>query len=57
MPSDRNMPQVQSWRVGPVRVLHLIGELDAVTVPDMAVKLDGALLAFEVPLLVATSLR
>ncbi|WP_440107815.1 hypothetical protein [Streptosporangium sp. H16] len=47
MPGDRAAPQVQSWRVGSVRVLRLIGELDAVTVPGVAVKLDEALLTFE----------
>ncbi|MFF5113675.1 STAS domain-containing protein [Streptosporangium sp. NPDC000509] len=47
MPGDREPPQVQSWRLGPVRVLRLIGELDAVTVPDVAVALEKALLAFE----------
>ncbi|MEU4535098.1 STAS domain-containing protein [Streptosporangium sp. NPDC023825] len=52
MPGDRSAPQVQSWRVGPVRVLRLVGELDAVTVPDVAVKLDEALLTFEDLLLV-----
>uniref|UniRef100_UPI003F49AE64 STAS domain-containing protein n=1 Tax=Streptosporangium sp. CA-256172 TaxID=3240076 RepID=UPI003F49AE64 len=52
MPSDRAAPQVQSWRVGSVRVLRLIGELDAVTVPDVAVKLEEALLTFEDLLLV-----
>ncbi|WP_329081329.1 MULTISPECIES: STAS domain-containing protein [unclassified Streptosporangium] len=52
MPGDRAAPQVQSWRVGPVRVLRLIGELDAVTVPEVAVTLDEALLTFEDLLLV-----
>ncbi|MFI6513659.1 STAS domain-containing protein [Streptosporangium sp. NPDC050855] len=52
MPGDRNVPQVQSWRVGPVRVLRVIGELDAVTVPAVAESLDEALLTFEEVLLV-----
>lgn len=52
MPGDRGLPQVQSWRVGPVRVLRLIGELDAVTVPGVAVTLDEALLTLEDLLLV-----
>ncbi|MEU8384048.1 STAS domain-containing protein [Streptosporangium sp. NPDC048865] len=47
MPGDREPPQVQSWRLGPVRVLRLIGELDAVTVPAVAVRLEEALLTFE----------
>ncbi|MFI6507634.1 STAS domain-containing protein [Streptosporangium sp. NPDC050855] len=46
------MAQVQSLRAGPVRVLRVIGELDAVTVPDVAEKLDEALLTFEEVLLV-----
>ena len=52
MPGDRGMPQVQSWRVASVRVLRLIGELDAVTVPHVAVKLEEALLTLESPVLV-----
>jgi anti-sigma B factor antagonist len=52
VPGDRSAPQVQSWRVGPVRVLRLIGELDAVTVPGVVVKLDEALLTFEDVLLI-----
>ncbi len=47
MPGDRTAPQVQSWRLGPVRVLRVIGELDAVTVPGVAMKLDEALLTFD----------
>ncbi|MGS2646470.1 anti-sigma factor antagonist [Streptosporangium sp. LJ11] len=47
MPADRAAPQVQSWRLGSVRVLRLVGELDAVTIPDVAVTLDEALLTFE----------
>ncbi|MFF3437559.1 STAS domain-containing protein [Streptosporangium sp. NPDC002721] len=47
MTGDREPPQVQSWRLGPVRVLRLIGELDAVTVPAVAVALEKALLTFE----------
>ncbi|MEU4408028.1 STAS domain-containing protein [Streptosporangium sp. NPDC023963] len=38
---------MQSWRLGPVRVLRVIGELDAMTVPDVVVKLDEALLTFD----------
>ncbi|GAA3000515.1 STAS domain-containing protein [Streptosporangium longisporum] len=52
MAGDENVPQVQSWRVGPVRVLRLAGELDAVTVPNVAVRLDEALLTFEEVLMV-----
>ncbi|MEU4404810.1 hypothetical protein AB0F88_09810 [Streptosporangium sp. NPDC023963] len=47
MPADRAAPQAQSRRLGSVRVLRLIGELDAVTVPDVAVTLDEAPLTFE----------
>ncbi|GAA4599736.1 hypothetical protein GCM10023194_80670 [Planotetraspora phitsanulokensis] len=35
--------EVQSWQLGYTRVLRLVGELDAVTVPDLRLTLDEAI--------------
>jgi anti-anti-sigma factor len=46
------MLEVQSWRLGSIRVLRLVGELDAYTAPVVRVELDAALLNFDVPALI-----
>jgi anti-anti-sigma factor len=39
--------EVQSWQLGSLRVLRLVGELDVLTVPGVRVKLDEVLLTFD----------
>jgi anti-anti-sigma factor len=39
--------EIQAWRLGPLRVLRLVGELDVFTVPGVQAKLEEVLLAFD----------
>ncbi|MBG0820157.1 STAS domain-containing protein [Planomonospora sp. ID91781] len=44
--------EVQGWRIGPTRVLRLVGELDAYTAPVVRARLDAALLDSGAPSLI-----
>jgi anti-anti-sigma factor len=39
--------EIQTWRLGPLRVLRLLGELDVFTVPRVQAKLEEVLIAFD----------
>lgn len=58
MTHDPNLrAEVQSWRVGALRVLRLAGELDALTVPAVRARLDEALATFGEPALIVDLTR